>query len=191
MAYDIQGSGSDGPILGDELMGELMLGDEMGDEMGDDVLGARRRGGMARRAPAGLSRPPLITPRPGVSPPAVGRLPLGFGNLALTALNSTGGALTARPQVPWRGSKLIISIAGVNAGNYAVLVQPLIGNRPVLAGAAAIDARSFPATGIDNNLISDSASPGIDVTLNITISPALGAGDTVLVTATWIGDAVV
>jgi hypothetical protein len=190
MAYDL--SGSDGPILGDDLMGELMLGDDMmGDEMGDEILGARRRGGMARRAPAGMARPPLITARPGVSPPAVGRLPLGFGALSLTVLGSTAGVLTARPQVPWRGSKLIISIAGVNSGNYAVLVQPLIGNKPVLAGAAAIDARSFPATGIDNNLISDSASPGIDVTLNITIQPALGAGDSVIVTATWIGDAVV
>lgn len=111
--------------------------------------------------------------------------------MSLTVLGSTAGVLTARPQVPWRGSKLIISIAGVNSGNYAVLVQPLIGNKPVLAGAAAIDARSFPATGIDNNLISDSASPGIDVTLNVTIQPALGAGDSVIVTATWIGDAVV
>lgn len=189
MAYDI--SGSDGPILGDELLGELMLGDDtMGDEMGDDVLGARRRG-MVRRAPAGMSRPPLITSRPGVSPPAVGRLPLGFGALALTVAGSTAGVLTARPQVPWRGSKLIISIAGFNSANYAVLVQPLIGNKPVLAGAAAIDARSFPATGIDNNLISDSASPGIDVTLNIQIQPALLAGDSVITTATWIGDAIV
>jgi hypothetical protein len=188
MAYDIQGS--DGPLMGDEILGDDVMGELMGDEMGDDLMGARRRGMMAPRR-QGLSRPPLLTPRPGVSPPAVGRLPLGFGSRALTVLGSTAGSLTARPQVPWRGSKLIISIAGVNSGNYAVLVQPLIGNRPVLAGAAAIDARSFPATGIDNNLISDSASPGIDVTLNVTISPALGAGDTVLVTATWIGDAVV
>lgn len=190
MTYDIQGS--DGPILGDDMMGELMLGDDMmGDEMGDEILGARRRGAMARRAPAGLTRPPLIPARNGLQAPAVGRLPLGFGSLSLTAGGATGGALTARPQVPWRGSKLIVSIAGVNSGNYAVLMQPLIGNKPVLAGAAAIDARSFPATGIDNNLISDSANAGIDVTLNITISPALSAGDTVLVTATWIGDAVV
>lgn len=200
-AYDIQGS--DGPVMGDEILGDEMLGELMyGDEtMGDDlamadaaILGARRRqmqrqqGRAAARQPAALQRPPLLTQRPGVNPVAVGRLPLGFGVLSLAA-GASAGTLTARPQVPWRGSKLVIGIAGVNIGNYAVTVSPIIGNKPVLAGAAAIDARSFPATGIDNNLISDSASPGIDVTLNFTITPVLGAGDTAVITASWIGDA--
>jgi hypothetical protein len=201
MAYDL--AGNDGPVMGgDEILGDEMLGDLMyGDEMGDDlamadaaILGARRRmaarrgGGMQRQAQPALTRPPLLTARPGVNPTAVGRLPLGFGVLSLAA-GGSAGVLTARPQVPWRGSKLVISIAGVNIGNYAVTVQPVIGNKPVLAGAAAIDARSFPATGIDNNLISDSAAPGIDVTLNFVVTPVLGAGDTAVITATWIGDA--
>lgn len=202
MAYDLMGA--DGPIVGDDVMGELMGADEMGDDamgddVGDDLMGAARRARrrqagrqMARASGVPTGRPALINKIAGISPPAIGRLPLGFGVLGCTAaVNPSGGQLVARPQVPWRGSKLILGISGVNAGNYAVAFRPTIGNKPVLAGAGSIDARSFPSTGIDNNLISDSAAVGIDVTLDFVITPAITGGDTVNVQATWIGDATV
>lgn len=193
MAYDILGA--DGPVVGDDAMGELLGEDLAGDDlMGDDLMGASRRRRIARVQAAGVptQRPALFQRMPGMSPPAVGRIPLGFGVLSCTnVINAAGGTLTARPQVPWRGSKLIIGITGVNAGNYAVSLRPTIGNRPVLAGAASVDARAFPATGIDNNLIADSGGPGIDVSLEFVITPALGAGDTLQIQANWIGDAAV
>lgn len=189
--YDILGS-SDGPVLGDDAMGEL-LGDDMGDDMGADLMGARGRGrGLARPTQRGLQRPPLLTPRPGMNPPAVGRLPLGFGVLTCnSAANPTGGSLVARPQVAWRGSKLVVGIAGVNSANYAVQMRPIIGNKPLLAGAGTVDARAYGSTAIDNNLIGDSASPGVDVTLEFIVTPALAVGDSVIVQATWTGDGIV
>jgi len=189
MAYDILGA--DGPIMGDDAMGEI-LGDDL---LGDDLMGDDRRGGrLARARAAGVptQRPALFQRMPGMSPPAVGRIPLGFGVLLCTnALNPSGGTLTARPQVPWRGSKLIIGITGTNSGNYAVSLRPTIGNRPVLAGAASVDARAYPATGIDNNLIADAGGPGIDVSLEFVITPPLGVGDTIQLQANWIGDAAI
>ena len=207
-AYDLLGL--DGPLMGDDSAGDELLGDELlgalmdggdlsgDDTMGDEMLGRRVRRALAKRAAGGQragvamglpnKRPALFTRTPGVNAPAIGRLPLGFGVLALVATD-TGGVLTARPQVPWRGSKLILSINGTNADLYAVNFSPTIGNRPVLAGAGTIDARAFPSTGIDNNLIAESAAPGIDVTLTFTVTPVIAAGDTVNITATWIGDA--
>lgn len=205
MAYDLLGS--DGPIVGDDLMGELLgddMGDDMGDDlMGDDLMGARRRGrqmavrrqvAVARAQGQGLpTQRPALFSKPGLSPPAIGRLPLGFGSL--TCANATptaaGGTLTARPQVAWRGSKLVIGISGVNAGNYGVELRPTIGNRPVLAGAGTIDARAYGATAIDNNLIADAAGPGIDVSLQFIVTPSVGVGDSVIIQATWTGDATV
>lgn len=188
MPYDILGS-SDGPIVGDDLMGE-MLGDDL---MGDDSMGAQRRQMARQGQPQGLTRPPLFNNRPGMARPAVGRLPLGFGTLTCTsASNPSGNSLTARPQVAWRGSKLVIGISGLNSGNYAVQMRPVIGNRPLLAGAGTVDARAFSATAIDNNLIGDAAAPGIDVSLEFTITPPITTvGDQVILQATWIGDGVV
>lgn len=193
--YDI---GDD--VLGDDLMGDDQLAALLGDEtMGDEILGAARRV-MARRAggapdPARqvLRAPPLMPAHLGVSNPNAGKLPLGFGTLSCANATPTaaGGTLTARPQVPWQGRKLIISISGTNSGNYGVSVRPTIGNRPVLAGAAAIDARSFPANALDNDLLSDSAGPGVDVSLEFVVTPSVGAGDSVIIIPTWIGKAVV
>jgi len=177
--------------VGDDLVGEMLdlAGDDLsGDDLvGDDLVGARRRIAVRRQ---GIARPPLINRIPGVAAPAAGKLPLGFGTVTIGA-GATTGTLTARPQVPWRGQKLIIGIAGVNAGNYAVTVSPQIGNRPVLAGAAAVDARSFPADGLGNEVMAEAAQAGIDVTLNFVVTPVVAAGDSVIPSATWIGDAIV
>jgi len=190
MAYDLLGN--DGPIVGDDIMGEMLEGDDI---MGDDIMGdgrGRNRMMAARAAGIPTRRPALINRLPGVSPPAIGRLPLGFGSLSCSAgTNPSGGSLTARPQVPWRGAKLIIGIVGTNAGNYGVAMRPSIGNRPVLAGAGTIDARAFPSDGINNDLISESASVGIDVTFDFVITPNITGGDTVIIQPTWIGDATV
>lgn len=204
MAYDILGGGFDGPLMGDDILGDDALGEMMGDDVtGDDIMGAARQlarqraGNMRGRQPAPVQlpmrRPSLYQARAGVSGPAVGRLPLGFGLLACTAASNTnGGVVTARPQVPWRGSKLIIGITGANNDAYPVLLRPTVGNRPVLAGAGQIDARAFNSLAVNNDLICDSGGPGVDVTLEFTIPGAGVAGaDEVNIIAQWIGDAVV
>lgn len=179
-------------VLGDDLTGDDALAALLGDDLtGDDVLGAARR--LARRG-RGRGQPTLAAPnlfqRPGMAPPSKGKLPLGFGSLTCAA-GSTGGTLTARPQVPWLGRKLIISIAGTNAGDYGVTVRPTIGNRPVLAGGSPIDARSFPANGLDNDLLAEAAGPGVDVSLEFVVTPVVGAGHTVIIAPSWIGEATV
>jgi hypothetical protein len=192
--YDIQGNYLGEEVLGDDLLGELMGQELNGDEA---ILGAaravlqrRNRGGQGDRG--ALATPSLLGGRLGVSGPARGRIPLGFGSLTCTdTVNTTGGTLTARPQVPWMGKKLIISISGPDNDLYGVTVRPTIGNRPVLAGAAAIDARSFPADALGNELIAETSGPGIDISLEFGIVGTIALGDSVIISPTWIGEAVV
>ena len=201
-------------FAGDDFAGDDVTGEEAIVGAAEDLMGARGRR-LARKfinrakAKAGVSRSPgrpsggsmrglptkrpsLYSATPGVPAPAVGRVQLGFDIMTCDATtNSSGGSLTARPQVPWRGTKLIISISGANNGNYAVTVRPTIGNRPLLAGSAATDARSYPATALGNELICDGVGPGIDVTLQFVVTPAVSGTDVVAIAPTWIGDATI
>jgi len=206
MAYDLalMGAGDIDDLLGDDMMGDdELLGDDV--LLGQDALLGRRirmarqnqsgnRGMMRQQPPPMMVRgaPPLLNRNPGVNPPSRQKLPLGFG--VLTCANATptasGGDLIARPQRPWRGEKLIVSVAGTNSGNYAVTFGAFIGVTPVLVSANYVDARSFPPNGLGNDLLCDAAQPGIEVSLRFDVTPGVGVGDTVIISATWICQAI-
>lgn len=137
------------------------------------------------------NEPPLINRINGVPARSRQVLPLGFPVLTCTSvLNSGGGDVTANPQKPWRGSKLIISISGTNSGNYGVSVLPVIGTNPTLASPDSVDARSFPANALGNELVVEAAAPGITVRLSFDVAPNVGVGDTVICQATWLGESI-
>lgn len=200
-------------LLGDALMG---AGDE--DALLGALLGRRRRRQQMRRqggrppvttqnqlataianarqaaqTPQVMLRnePPLINRINGVPARSRQVLPLGFPILTCTNVaNSGGGDVTANPQKPWRGSKLIVSISGTNSNNYGVSVLPVIGTNPTLASPDAVDARSFPANALGNELVVEAAAPGITVRLSFNVGPNVGAGDTVICQATWLGESI-
>ena len=177
MAYD---------ILGEDILGEDILGEDI---LGEDLMGAqsKRRGGMI------AARPSLFNRVPGVSGPALAKLPLGFGNLACTNVaNSTGGQVLTRPQVPVIPQRLVVSISGTNSNNYAVTISNVrVGTKSILASANGIDARAFAPNAFDVALTAESAQPGIDITCDYVVSPAVGAGDLVNITTTFICQSVI
>ena len=134
--------------------------------------------------------PPLLNRIPGVTGTSKQILPLGFPTLVCTSLqNQPGGRVQASPQKPWQGTKLIISVSGLNNGNYAVDVLPVIGVNPAMASADAADARSFPANALGNELMIESAMPGIQVSLSYNVNPTMTVvGDVVAIAATWMGN---
>ena len=200
-------------LLGDALMG---AGDE--DALLGALLGRRRRRQQMRRqggrptattqnqlanaianarqaaqTPQVMLRnePPLINRINGVPARSRQVLPLGFPVLTCTNIaNNNGGNVTANPQKPWRGSKLIVSISGTNSGNYGVSVLPVIGTNPTLASPDPVDARSFPANALGNELVVEAAAPGITVRLQFDVAPNVGVGDTVICQATWLGESI-
>lgn len=200
-------------LLGDAIMG---AGDE--DALLGALLGRRRRRQQMRRqggrppattqnqlanaiqnaramarTPQLMVRdePPLINRVPGVPARSRQVLPLGFPALTCTNVsNPAGGSVTASPQKPWRGGKLIVSVSGTNSGNYGVGLVPFIGTNPVLVSPDPVDARSFAANALGNELTIESAMPGIIVTMQYNVTPTVGAGDTVIMQATWNGESI-
>jgi hypothetical protein len=180
MAYDIMGA--DDSLGADDLMGA------------DDILGADELLGAQRRRSGGIARRPSLFNRvPGVSGPALAKLPLGFGNLACTlAANSSGGPVVTRPQVPVIPQRLVVSISGANSNNYAVTISNVrVGTKSILASANGIDARAFAPGAFGVELTAESAQPGIDITCDYVVSPAVTGSDVVNITTTFICQSVI
>lgn len=204
----------------DQLLGQLMGYAQPQQQDNDALLGAillgRARRKAARRPPVQAPNqamvqaianaranaqqpqmlvrqtPPLLNRIPGVPGLSQQVLPLGFPRLTCTSLaNQTGGNVVANPQKPWQGTKLIISISGLNSGNYSVDVLPVVGVQPVLASADSVDARSFPANALGNELMIESAGPGIQVSLSFNVNPTMTVvGDVVQALSTWMGKSI-
>lgn len=176
MSYDDEVMGIDEILGTDDIMGA------------DDVMGAMRaraaRGLMAR------ARQIQVPKVPGVAPHGGRRFPLGLGTFTFTNTSGTATLLTGRPQVPFKATRLIVDVAR----SVATLTQPVnlqdlqIGTKSQFAGGAVVPASAFQAGAFDAFVDCDPAVPGIDITLDVRLGgAALGAGETIIVTATLFG----
>lgn len=171
---------------------------DIGDDLGTLEIGAggwrrriqrRRSRGMARRrVPASV----LIPSVPGVPMPGLRLQPLGFGASAFTDTSGTILALTARPQRPFKGQRLVVDITrtGPTATGLVTLTRVDVGTQNQLVSSGPLSASAFAATAFDVNLQLDPATPGIDMTLQFAISAAPGVGDRVDFSATIFGTTV-
>lgn len=167
-------------------------------DIGDDDLGAlevgirnpfrRRRRGGGRRIPARS----LIPATPGVPMPGVRLQPLGLGATAFTAASGTILALTAQPQRPFKGQRLVIDITrtGASATGLVTVTRLDVGTANQLVASSALSAAAFAPTAFDVNLQLDPATPGITITLQLAISAAPAGADRVDVGATILGTSV-
>lgn len=171
---------------------EQFIGD-LDNYMGSDddmLMGApRRRRPQAvtnrRRAAASL----LSSPAPGV-PQAGARIePLGFPTVTF---NNTSGVLltsTARPQKPFKGSRLGVTVArtGATATGLVTVARLTIGARDVFVNNQPIPAELFAPNAFGIELNMDEAGPGIDIAVQFGVSAAPGAGDSIVVGVCIIG----
>lgn len=166
--------------LGDDLVGSLELAD----------VGARF--GRRRRSPRGRSiNPRRLVPRvPGAPGIIVGLQPLPLGTVVFTPTSGTLLQLVARPQRPFKGQRLVIARGNLGAGAPGLIVNVLrleIGtNNQFVFGGAGVPIDAFQAGAFDTNMMLQPATPGVDITLQLQISAAPGAGESVTVSgAMW------
>lgn len=166
---------------GDELLGSLELAD-----VGASLFRRRRRGGGGRRI-----NPRKLIPRvTGVPGTIVGLQPLPLGQVIFTPTSGTLLQLVARPQRPFKGQRLV-AVQAATAGAAALIVNVLrleIGtNNQFVFGGAGVPVQAFQAGAFDTNMMLQPATPGVDITLQLQISAAPGAGESVTVSAAMWG----
>jgi len=169
-------------------------------DIGDDYLGTlemgarRSRRGLTGRGGAGVRVPArrLIPRVPGVPMPGARLQPLGLGSTAFTAASGTVLSLTARPQRPFLGQRLVIDITrtGVTATGLVTITRLDIGTSNQLVSSGALSAAAFAATAFDVNLQLDPATPGIDITVQFALSVAPTLTDRVDISGTIFGTTV-
>ena len=180
MAYEHILGAIDSYMSGDDYM----LGD-------DDELGARARRARAGSRTAAAVRQ-VVPPIPGVPKIGPKLYPLGFGSFTFVNAGVTANQFVARPQVPFKGRRLVVIVART-AGALGVgvnITDVQVGNRSQFAGASSVPAEVFAANAFDVVLDMDPATPGIDITLDVTISVTPPVGETVFVSATILGEVV-
>lgn len=173
-------------VVGDDMMGLEAEGDDMS---GFTTVGARRRrlprGGGAPGAPGPITVP---TPRwmnattsQGVSRPQEDLDYLAFEPLTIAATFSNG-TLTALPQRPFRGERLVLSATNITAGTDAsgtATINPAIfvGATQVGAAQGATPFSAFAATAFGVRLSFPAAGQGTRInipTVLTTVAPAGG-----------------
>jgi|FLYL01.1.fsa_nt_gi hypothetical protein len=129
-----------------------------------------------------LTKPPLINPIPGVPGRAGAYLPLGLGRFNFTSATATSNTFTTNPQKPVRPRRLWITIArSAGASGIAVDVTDIkVGTASMLAGVESIPAEQFApdAFAKEYNLF-ESATPGVEISVIVSLSAAPDAGENV------------
>lgn len=166
----------------DELI-ELLGIDE------DPLLGARVPSRRGRRINRSELRRALVPKTPGVARPGGRLLMLGFDPIQFTDASALTLFLTAEPQRPFKGGRLVIDAVRSASGIGGLLtvssfmvgqVNQLVSAEPIILAAFEPDA-TLVEIGIDP------ATPGIDIIIGITCSVAPTTAATVDVGAALFG----
>lgn len=171
---------------GDEVFGDEIVGDEFGDEIvGDDYMGGDELSRLLTIAGAEPARPALqrgqvrrIPVRAGVNamvnaraveykpfvPRKVREFVLGFDSGTPVAAGASV-AIIALPQVPFKGSRLVVpsDIAGL-----FLIADLRVGKNSQFVSAGAVPARTFAENGVGVTLALDTAQVSQQIVLQVT-----------------------
>ena len=169
-----------------------LMGDDDDD---DDLMGLRIRRFKTRGSRRSFKRAfarRLVSRTPGA--PSVGpkNWPLGFNTVAFVLAGATTLRATARPQRPFKGSRLVVDIArtGATATGLITIGNFSVGQINQLVSAQPVGAGTFAATAFGTSLAVDQAQPGIDLTVDYTTSILPTGTDRIDVATTLIGAAI-
>lgn len=176
-------------VVGDDLMGD-MEGDDMSGEdmMGLSTIGRgrRRRGGAPAKGPIAVPTPRWMnaTTSQGVSRPQEDLDFLSFQPLTIAATFSTG-TLTAQPQRPFRGERLILTATNITAGTDAsgtATINPAIFVGAVQVGSAqgATPFQAFRADAFGVRLSWPAAGQGTTINIPVVLTTVAPAGGVAL-----------
>lgn len=138
-------------------------------------------------------RPQIQRPSITSSPLSVGakRQALGFGRHTFVAGAVTAVQMTAFPQVPFRVDRLVMIVTrSAGAAAIGVAVNDVrVGTKSQFAGTASLPAEMFAVNAVGMSLKGDTAQPGNSITIDVEITAAPGAGESVIVQPSIMGDA--
>jgi len=165
------------------------VGDDL--EIGWNPFKRRRKRG-ARGATRQIPARRLLPQIPGVPARGLGEQPLGFGATAFTAGSGTLLTLTASPQRPFRGRRLVIDLTrtGASATGLVTLTRIDVGVDNQLPGSGALAVSTFANNAVGVNLDMDPCTPGVNIVLQFNISAAPAMADRVDLAAALIGEVV-
>jgi hypothetical protein len=166
------------------------VGDDL--ELGWNPFRRKKRRPTRQAATRSVPARRLLPPIPGVPARGLGEQPLGFGATAFTAASGTLLTLTASPQRPFRGRRLVVDLTrtGASATGLVTLTRIDVGVDNQLPGAGALAVSTFANNSVGVNLDMDPCTPGVNITLQFNISAAPAMADRVDLAAALIGETV-
>lgn len=168
---DLMGAGFDD----DDLLGAVLGDDDMG---ASSTKRAKMRALLASDVAPGV---PRLGPR---------YQPMGLGVATFTNVSGTTINLTAAPQRPYRVRKMVIAVTrtGATATGAITFNNLKVGSNDQQVSGGAVPAELF-ADAVQGNFIRfDTASPGVNISLDISTTIAPGAGDSITVTVGFVGE---
>lgn len=154
----------------------------------DDELGARRRRA-PKRAPAAVARA-LSTAAPGVQSGGARYDALGLTSITFVNGGVTNQQMTSAVQKVFKGSRLVLVRNNVGAASpgLTVLVQSLfVGQTNQFVSAQPVPVEVFAATAFGVEMALDTVTPAINMLLNVSISAAPAAMESVTVSGAVLG----
>lgn len=159
----------------------------------DDELGARRRrrgGRPAGRTRGGGIAAALTTPAPGVQAGGARFDVLGLTSITFVNAGATSLQMTATVQKVFKGNRMVLVRNNVGAASpgLTVLIQNLfVGQTNQFVSAQPVPVEVFAATAFGVDMALDTVTPAINLLLNVTISAAPAAAETVTVSGSIFG----
>lgn len=165
-------------------------------DIGDDDMGSLELGFPFRRKRKskrrGMPYRTLVPTVPGVPSAGLRLQPLGLGATQFNASSGTILTLSAQPQRPFKGMRLVLDITrtGTSATGLVTVTRLDVGTQNQLVASGPLAAAAFAATAFDVNLEMDPATPGITITVQIAITAAPAMTDVVDVAGVLFGAAI-
>jgi hypothetical protein len=165
---------------------------DVGDDMGSLELADVGAFPFRRRKRGGTPYRKLVPGTPGVPNSGLRLQPLGLGATAFTATSGTILALSAQPQRPFKGQRLVLDITrtGATSTGLVTVTRLDVGTDNQLVGSGSISAGAFAANAFDVNLMMAPATPGITITCQLNISAAPTTTDRVDIGGTLFGTSI-
>lgn len=157
----------------------------------DDELGARRGG--RPRARGGRSAPiarALSTAAPGVQSGGARYEPLGLTPVTFVNGGVTNQQMTSAVQKVFKGSRLVLIRTNVGAASpgLTVTIQSIfVGQTNQAVSAQPLPVEGFAPTAFGVDMALDTVTPAINLFLNINISAAPAAMESVTITGMILG----
>lgn len=159
----------------------------------DDELGARRR--RVSRRPIGRTRSSpvaaaLSTPAPGVQAGGARFDALGLTTVTFVNAGTTAQQMTASVQKVFKGNRLVLVRTNVGAASpgLSVLIQNMfVGQTNQFVSQQPVPVEVFAANAFGVEMALDTVTPAINLLLNVTISAAPAAMESVTVAGAILG----